>query len=158
MSKLSNLKIVPFQVVEIRQLVDVIDAVCADTPWMQTRRFEPTGAWQHALMNQDCHCHALALAKVDHQIVGWYRLFPVDDLILSSVELGIGVLSLYRRKGLGMAMMTCAISWARERKLSQIVLTTHVQNRQAIKLFEKVGFKINGSNGSRLRMNLDNWA
>lgn len=154
MSELFNIKIVPFRIADIEPFIGVIDAVCADTPWMQTRRFEPTLAWRHALENEDCRCHLLALAKVDQQVVGWCRLFPVDASPSKVVDLGIGVIKHYRRQGIGSAMIRYAIHWTKARPAFEIILTTHRENLPAMRLFETVGFLERQREGKLLRMGL----
>ena len=134
-----ELTIAPFQSSDKPDLIEVIDSVCADTLWMQTRRFEPTPAWEHALEHEDCSDHLLALAKVEGRVVGWCRLFPVESQP-GVVELGIGVLRSYRQQGVGEALIGYGVEWGKGRSVSEIVLTTHGENRPAIGLFEKVGF------------------
>lgn len=135
-----ELKIVPFLLSDRLELIRVIDNVCAETPWMQTRRFEPTPAWEHALEREDCSDHLLAVAKVEGQVVGWCRLFPLESQP-RGVELGIGVLKLYRRQGVGTALIGYGVNWSRHKGVSEIVLMTYRENRPAIGLFEKMGFE-----------------
>ncbi len=153
--KSTSFQVTPFQVADAGQLAELIDSVCADTLWMQTTRFEPTPAWQYALENEHCAHHLLALARVEHQVIGWCRLFPAASFQPGSVELGIGVLKPYRHQGVGTSMMAYAIAWTKTRSLSEIILTTQVQNVPAIGLFEKFGFWESGREGELLRMGLD---
>jgi GNAT superfamily N-acetyltransferase len=122
-------------------LNQVIDSVCSDCRFMLTRKFEPTPDWNHALELPDCDHHLLLVAQNQDQIIGWCRLFPVPIPQAGKVfELGLGVLSTYRRQGVGSALMDATIQWARESAARAIVLSTHFQNGPAIHLFVKKGF------------------
>lgn len=122
---------------------------------MQTRRFEPTPAWQHALEQASCPHHLLALAKVEGQVIGWCRLFPVVQGQPDPIELGIGVLQAHRRQGVGMAMLGYVMGWATCQFIARIVLTTHIGNKPAVRLFEKFSFYGKRQEGYQLKMVLD---
>ncbi|GIK43245.1 MAG: hypothetical protein BroJett011_70780 [Chloroflexota bacterium] len=154
MTQALDLKITPFQLSDGPQLIEVINSVCTDTPWMQTRRFEPTPAWQHALENEVCSDHLLALVKVKGRVTGWCRLFPVESQ-RGGVELGIGVLRSYRRQGVGRALMGYVMEWGRSRGVAEMVLTTHRENRPAVRLFERYGFVEEIRINSHLQMSLE---
>jgi hypothetical protein len=149
-----ELTIAPFQLSDKPQLIEVIDSVCADTPWMQTRRFEPTPAWQHALENEACSNHLLALAKLNKRIIGWCRLFPLGADQPKVVELGIGILSLYRHQAIGTLMMKYALEWANLSSVASVALTTHPENIPALLLFRKFKFLERASKNNCLRMDL----
>jgi GNAT superfamily N-acetyltransferase len=148
-----ELAIAPFQVNNRPELIEVINSVCADTPWMKTSHFEPTLAWTHALENADCPHHLLALARVENRIIGWCRLFPIGSQP-GGVELGIGLLGPYRNQGIGTAMMNHALIWAKSGAVAMITLTAHRQNMPAIHLFKKFKFLERNIQDSRLRMDL----
>lgn len=119
----------------------VIDASCVATPYMATRRFEPTADWQHALATPDCSCHLLLLATDDAAPVGWCRLFTGADSC--SAELGIGLLPAYWGQGRGPHLVTVAQEWAQSRGLTHVHLTVHPANRRALRCFDKCGFLVN---------------
>lgn len=143
--------ITPFRLHDLAPLTQVIDSVCADTPWMQTGRFEPTPAWRHALATVDCPHHLLVLARLDGRVIGWGRLFPVAGQP-GVVELGIGVLRPYRHRGVGTALLTYGFEWVEAAGVAKMMLTTHVHNRPALGLFCKFGFGERSRMGELVRM------
>jgi ribosomal protein S18 acetylase RimI-like enzyme len=155
MMALLNVKITPFQLADTQQLSSVIDSVCADTGWMQTTRFKPTPAWQHALENESCLHHLLAVARMNGQVIGWCRLFPLVDEQSGPVELGIGVLRPYRHRGVGTVLMAYGLDWTKCKDIPEIVLTTHEHNVPAMGLFWKFGFEELSRSGALLRMGLE---
>jgi len=115
---------------------------------MRTPRFEPTPAWEHALAQPDCSCHLLLVAADGANIVGWCRLFPTDE---GALELGIGVVAPYRRRGLGRALLGAALEWASARGMP-VVLETRTDNAPAIRLFTRSGFRVVGQQDGHWQM------
>jgi ribosomal protein S18 acetylase RimI-like enzyme len=128
-------------------LIGTINAVCAGG-MMRTPRFEPTPAWEHALARPDCPCHLLLVAVEGTNITGWCRLFPTDE---GALELGIGVLGQYRRRGLGRALLGAALEWASARGMP-VVLETRTDNTPAIRLFTRSGFRVVGQGDGHWQM------
>lgn len=82
------------------------------------------------------------LAYVDDRVAGhasisvnWNRYALLDH-----VEVDAG----HRRLGVGCALVTHAIGWARERQLPGIMLETQNNNVAACKLYEAMGFTLGG--------------
>ena len=149
-----SLRIRPFATDDHAALVTLIGAVCQESPWMRTRRFEPTPAWLHALDFPHCPYHLLLVGEVEGRVIGWCRLFPPHIGRWSpEVELGIGLLAPYRGRGIGKKMLQQALHWARERGVRRIRLTTHRENLRAQRLFARFGFIVQGErDGERLEM------
>lgn len=134
-----NYSIRPYAAADRSALIEVIDAVCAESRWMRTPRFEPTPAWEHALASPHCSCHLLLIASDRKEVLtGWCRLFPTD--LAGEVEVGIGLLARGHGQGLGGRLLRQAIAWASRRALSRLILTTQSGNRPALHLFHKSGF------------------
>ena len=85
------------------------------------------------------------LARVDEQVIGHLRLFTIPF----ARRKGIGELLIYihqdfQNLGLGTLMMKKAIELAKEKGFHRIGLTVVADNKCAIKVYEKVGFKKEG--------------
>src|SRR6267378_8372730 len=85
------------------------------------------------------------LAQLDERVVGHLRLFTIPF----ARRKGIGELLIYihqdfQNLGLGTLMMRKAIELAKERGYHRIGLTVVADNKRAIKVYEKVGFKKEG--------------
>jgi len=140
-------KIRRYRMADQNSLIGTINAVCAEG-MMRTPRFEPTPAWEHALARPDCPCHLLLVAVEGATVVGWCRLFPTDE---GALELGIGVLGQYRRRGLGRALLGAALEWASARGMP-VVLETRTDNTPAIRLFTRSGFRVVGQGDGHWQM------
>lgn len=127
-------------------LVAAIDAVCAASPWMLAPRFRLTPFWEHALQTPCCVRHLLLVAVDCDQVIGWCRLFPFAPCngFTPELELGVGLRFEYHGRGLGRAMVEQATDWAWKTGCQRIVLTTHPENRGAIRFFEHLGFASTG--------------
>ncbi len=85
------------------------------------------------------------LARLDERVVGHLRLFTIPF----ARRKGIGELLIYihqdfQNLGLGTLMMRKAIELAKERGYHRIGLTVVADNKRAVKVYEKVGFKKEG--------------
>jgi ribosomal protein S18 acetylase RimI-like enzyme len=85
------------------------------------------------------------VALKDEDVVGWC------DISLMWLEgfthcgrLGIGVRKDYRRRGIGKRLIERTIARAKEKGLERIELEVFASNRPAIRLYEKVGFVVEG--------------
>lgn len=134
----------PYHQPDYTSLLTTIDAVCTDSPYMLTPRFEPTPPWEHALRDPHCARHLLLVAEDNGQIVGWCRLFPLALCNGSTpqLELGIGLLPEARGRGIGTGLAERAIHWAQDRGIDQLVLTVNSKNFRAIHFFKQLGFAI----------------
>ena len=106
---------------------------------METRRYIPTLAWEHALATPDCPRHHLLLAVADQQPIGWCRIFPVEPTV---AEIGIGLRKPYRDRGNGSQLLHDAIAWATQARLACLTLTARVDNARALHVFHKLGFAV----------------
>lgn len=81
------------------------------------------------------------VAKADDKIVG----FLISTLLLdgSVLVLDIAVDGDYRKKGIGSAMMRRTVSESFEKGRKQVVLAVTSVNAEAIRLYERLGFKKN---------------
>jgi ribosomal protein S18 acetylase RimI-like enzyme len=134
------------------QLVRVINTVCAEG-MMATRRFEPTPAWSHALEHPDCPCHLLLVVEQARHVVGWCRAFEEGN---EGVNIGIGLLTEYRDKGIGTSVLRNALEWAKWQGFSYAGLETRPENARALHVFRKVGFIPMGlASDGQVRMQLE---
>lgn len=88
--------------------------------------------------------HFLAINK-EEQVVGWCDISPLDRPVFSHVgTLGMGVVPEFRGQGIGERLIVAALEKAKDRGLTRIELTVRESNLPAIKLYQKVGFEIEG--------------
>ncbi|HRE32272.1 MAG TPA: GNAT family protein, partial [Candidatus Berkiella sp.] len=79
-------------------------------------------------------------------VIGWCDITSLDRPVYAHCgELGVGVLADYRGQGIGQALILAALQKAKEKGLSRIELMVFEKNFPAIKLYEKLGFVIEGT-------------
>lgn len=87
----------------------------------------------------------ILVARTEGQVVGWCDIHrgsaPRFD---HTGSLGMGVSKDFRGKGIGEALMRKALQLAREKKMEIVTLSVFSSNRAAIKMYEKIGFEIDG--------------
>lgn len=78
-------------------------------------------------------------------VVGWCDVrskgFPI---LAHSGELGIGVIKSHRGLGIGEKLMRMTLNAAKEKGLTRVELTVRENNTNAIALYKKVGFEVEG--------------
>ncbi|WP_312366154.1 GNAT family N-acetyltransferase [Ensifer sp.] len=75
-------------------------------------------------------------------VVGWADIFPAwQDAISHRGSLGMGVLPNYRGQGIGETLLHACIEKAKLKGITCIELETRDDNRPAIRLYEKFGFR-----------------
>ena len=77
------------------------------------------------------------VAVASDDIVGWLR---VDQTPFGFGEIGMLVAQEWRRRGVGAALLTAGIEWARERGLHKLSLSVFAHNAAAIALYHKFHF------------------
>ena len=110
---------------------------------MRTARFEPIPDWVHALQSPICSQHCLFVAEERGRVVGWCRLFPTDagPEGVQCVDVGIGLLSAYRDRRFGRAMLQQGLRWAAQHHVELATLSIRADNARAIHVFELCGFR-----------------
>jgi ribosomal protein S18 acetylase RimI-like enzyme len=71
------------------------------------------------------------------QVVGFMKINIYD---IGGFVNGIGIHPDYRRRGLARKLMTASLVRARENEMENVVLEVDIENRQAIALYEQLGF------------------
>jgi ribosomal protein S18 acetylase RimI-like enzyme len=79
------------------------------------------------------------------QVIGWCDISSLGRPVFAhSGILGMGVLDGYREQGIGKALMTATLDAAKAAGLTRVELTVREHNQRALKLYEKMGFVIEG--------------
>lgn len=93
------------------------------------------------------------VAIVNGQVVGWCDILKIERPIYAhSGVLGMGVMDAYRGDGIGTALLHNTIDQARSQGLTRVELTVRANNTNAMALYEKFGFSVEGvkKNGARI--------
>lgn len=88
----------------------------------------------------------LIVAESNNEIVGFLSAQRgIPRRISHSAYIVIGIRSAYQRQGIGSRMFEALECWASENKLTRLELTVMCHNTRAIHLYDKNGFKIEGT-------------
>ena len=95
--------------------------------------------------------HVVALSA--GRVVGWCDILPTHGEARAHVgALGIGLLPEFRGCGNGAALLAAAIGQAWEKGLTRIELTVRTDNVRAKRLYERLGFVVEGTNRCAFRV------
>ncbi|WP_079526160.1 GNAT family N-acetyltransferase [Solibacillus isronensis] len=85
------------------------------------------------------------IAEHEDGILG-YLLLKAETLSRTShrAQIAVGVHSKSRGKGIGTALFDYMIQWAKQAQLHRLELTVIEHNEQAIHLYKKMGFEVEG--------------
>ncbi|MCB0246607.1 MAG: GNAT family N-acetyltransferase [Anaerolineae bacterium] len=85
------------------------------------------------------------VAMDDERVVGWCDITRNKlEGFRHCGELGMGVLKEYRGQGIGERLARAALQQARVARLERVELVVYASNEPAIKLYEKLGFSVEG--------------
>jgi ribosomal protein S18 acetylase RimI-like enzyme len=94
------------------------------------------------------------IATLNNKVIGWCDISSLHRHVHAHVgSLGIGVLASYRGKGIGRALMMSALKAAQAKGLTRVELTVRENNKNAIALYKKLGFKAEGYHPKAIKIN-----
>lgn len=132
-----------------------LNAICAEGGAFRATRFIPTPQWDAALYRPEtAPDHLLVVAESEGCLVGVGRLFPEPKHTLCRhvAELGMFVLSPYRRRGVGRQLLAWLLEWAAEAGLEKITLSVFATNRPAVRLYQQFGFIAEGCQRRQIKL------
>lgn len=124
-----------------------IDAICAEGGAFDTTRYVSTPAWKAVLFDPETvPDHLLLVAAHGGRFAGAGRLFPgpVDSCCHHVVDLGLFVVTAYRRRGIGRQLMSTMLDWAQQTGFEKVTLSAFASNVAALALFARFGFAEEG--------------
>lgn len=137
--------IVPTKEPHFPELYQVIDAVAREQRFLaftQAPPWESSRAFYMGLLAEDAP-YFVALA--DSKVVGWCDVLSLMGESRSHIgALGMGLLTEYRRQGLGTRLLQAAIEKSWQKGLTRLELTVRDDNLNAKALYEKFGFEVEG--------------
>lgn len=130
--------------------VDFLNKVGGETDFLTFGLNEfPFSVSEEEHMIKDCLERDICLmliAKVGEEIVSQLFLQRSDKPRLMHVgDVAITVSKNYWGKSIGVHMMQVALAWAKSKNITKIQLQVRTDNERAIKLYEKLGFQIEGT-------------
>jgi hypothetical protein len=130
---------------DARALTDVVNSVASEERYIVTEKSRED--WDKAVSEiREKKRGLLIVAQVDGKVVGMAHLTKGKWEKNRHVGfLGMVILKGFREIGIGTAMMDYMMGWAIQERLEKISLSVFSTNERAIRLYEKFGFKLEGT-------------
>jgi RimJ/RimL family protein N-acetyltransferase len=140
-----DITIVPIAAEHIEAFHRMLDAVARERKYLAFLEAPPLEQTRAFIMNNIAKNHIQLVGLAGSELVGWCDVLPKDRPIHAHIGiLGIGLLPAFRGKGAGAALMHAVLQETRRRGYTRIELAVRAENKRAITLYEKFGFKREG--------------
>ncbi|MBL4890229.1 MAG: GNAT family N-acetyltransferase [Rhizobiaceae bacterium] len=140
-----DINIVPIATGHIKGFHKVLDIVARERKFLAFLEAPPFEQTSQFVENNIAHKHPQFVAVANDQVVGWCDILPKCGAIHPHVGiLGMGLLSEFRRMGIGANLLQTTLLDASGKGLSKIALNVRVDNAAAIDLYKKFGFITEG--------------
>ena len=130
-------------------LIALSERVATDAPYFLAYDVDPASGADMLQTKLGTAKHTdgcVLVAVVDGSIQGAFLARAHAHPAFSGViQLGLSVAPDHRREGLGRALMTSAVSWAKSQNCRRLQLAAVASNTPAVALFESIGFVAEGA-------------
>ena len=138
-------RIVPIDEAHIESFHAALDRVAREHRYLAFLEAPPLAAVRDFVLGTIRSANPQFVAVVDDRVVGWCYVLPKDrPTRRHSGVLGIGLIEPLRGQNIGSALMTATIEAAWRNGLTRIELTVRTDNTRALRLYEKLGFTVEG--------------
>jgi len=131
---------------DIRQIIKNMKAVAKEKQYIFIEKVTSHTVDEYRQLVKDDDCLVL-VAEADGKTVGHLTLSLYGDVDKARHVRDVSMLIIddYRGMGIGTQLLEAAIIWARsKRDIKKLVLGVFSNNKQAFKLYQKMGFKLDG--------------
>lgn len=129
---------------DLSGVVGTIRDVTSEAPYIIASGVAEQMAYEDTLVRW-CpnRCRVVFVATVDSDVVGWAHvaMSEVEELA-STAELTLGVMSTYRRHGMGSHLLHRGVEWAASRGCRKVYNSLPATNEQAIDFLEASGWAV----------------
>jgi RimJ/RimL family protein N-acetyltransferase len=142
----SDVRVIPIAEEHIEGYHGAVEAVARESRYLARTEAPPLeDARTFTLENiEKGNAHVVALDG--RTVVGWCDIVPSKrEAFRHCATLGMGLLAGYRGRGIGTRMLRAALDRAREQGLERVELEVFASNEQAIGLYRKMGFAVEGT-------------
>ncbi len=148
-----NYQIMPIAEEHIQGYCVAIDSVAKEKKYLGFLEGPPLEISRSFVLNNIKDNWPSFIALSEGKVVGWCDITSLDRPIFSHAGvLGMGIISSYRGKGIGEALMIATLEKAKKIGLTRIELTVRENNTAAINLYTKFDFKIEGLHRNAVRI------
>jgi ribosomal protein S18 acetylase RimI-like enzyme len=140
-----DVQIVPIAEEYIESYHRCLDSVARERRYLAFVQAPPLESTRRFVLSNIANGVPQFLALRGKEVVGWCDISPMRfEGFTHCGRLGMGVRKDFRRLGIGTRLIERTISEAKEKGLERIELEVLASNTLAIKLYEKMGFVVEG--------------
>ncbi len=122
-----------------------LDSVARERLYLKLVAAPPLDAVRHAVLESIERGVPRYVALCDGNVIGWCDITPDRyEGFRHNGELGMGVIKEFRNQGAGTRLLRATIARAKEIGLKRVELEVFVSNAEAIRLYAKEGFIVEG--------------
>jgi RimJ/RimL family protein N-acetyltransferase len=130
----------------------VLGAVAREQKYLRMTDAPPIERTRNFVANNIEKRNPHVVALNDDQVIGWCDICRDVDMAEHVGSLGVGVISAFRGRGVGRALIEAALQKAKEERFKRIELEVYASNTVAIALYEKFGFEREGLRRKAVRI------
>ena len=143
--KAPEVRIVPITEAHIESYHDCLDSVARERRYLAFVEAPPLGSTREFVRSNIARDIPQFVALNGEDVIGWCDISPVRfEGFTHSGRLGMGIHASFRRLGIGTRLIEQTIRKAKEKGLERIELEVLASNTPALKLYEKMGFVVEG--------------
>ena len=147
-----NIAVVPIQEAHVASFRECLDTVAREKRYLAQVEAVPLERLREFVREGVKNDVAQFVALDGERVVGGADVFPHwPQATAHRGNLGIGVLPTYRGKGVGKRLLEACIAKAWARGLTRIDLESRMDNVNAIRLYERAGFRHEGVKRNAMR-------
>lgn len=140
-----SIRIVPIEEHHIEGFHTCIDTVARERTYIAYLQAPPISSTKEFVRSNIAKGLVQLVALDGTDVIGWCDILPFSmEGFTHCGTLGMGILPEYRGRGIGNRLALEAIRRAREQGIERIQLEVYLSNEPAIKLYQKLGFEVEG--------------
>ena len=142
---MASVEIVPITQGHIESFHRALDIVARERRYLAFLEAPPIESTRAFILNNIEHGYPQLVALSAGEFVGWCDVIPKTRPIYAhGGVLGMGLLPQFRHQGIGKRLILQALAAAQAFGMQRVELTVRENNANAIALYKKVGFEIEG--------------
>jgi RimJ/RimL family protein N-acetyltransferase len=140
-----NYRVVPNADGYVERFRDVLDAVARERQYIAFQEAPPLDEVRRFVQENVRDGRPCFVALDGERVIGWCDISSLNRPVFAHAGvLGMGVLDGYRGQGVGRLLITTTLDAAKAAGLTRVELTVFQHNQRAMKLYEKMGFVVEG--------------
>jgi ribosomal protein S18 acetylase RimI-like enzyme len=129
----------------IESFHEALDSVCKEKIYISRFEAPPLDKTRDFILNNIKNNVPQYVALSNNKVIGWCDITLNEKPTFKHCgRLGIGIIAGYRSQGIGNTLLNITLKKAEEIGIERVELEVYENNKRAIKLYKRNGFKIEG--------------